>query len=396
MRGVKLASAALGLTIGVLAAIPASAYTRQEPTTMANLGVRVEGIAVGSDNNVYTAAMNGSSVFIIPGTCPESPCTVTQRPITNLGPSPSLLGMGFTMETTPRLVVADSSSGQVWALTLNTMGTGYNASVVMTIPQGGEMPPNRANSFLNAITFDPGGASGNIYVSDSGNGIIWTATLQPNISVQATQWIGPAGDPEGLLQPPMAGGRLFPLVGANGIAFSNGGTRFFVANTGFRNIIQIAVTRPTMPTVPVAGTPFILVTGINGPDGIAVQKTGPVHTAGRLWVAANQSDEIVVIDTTSTATNPGRVIQKLGDFNGLTTGTPNPGLLFPASVAFSNDGQTLYVTNPAFTQGCPTSACMPQPVVPPPSIDSAWTNVTTAFPVVKFERIRDFTPLPFP
>ena len=56
-------------------------------------------------------------------------------------------------------------------------------------------------------------------------------------------------------------------------------------------------------------------------------------------------DEIVVIDTVSGTTTPGRVIQKMGDFNGLTeVGTPNPGLLFPASVAFSNDGQTMVET----------------------------------------------------
>jgi sugar lactone lactonase YvrE len=371
MTGAKLASAALGLTIGVLAAIPASAYTRQEPTTMASLTAPVEGIAVGSDNNVYAAAVTGADLFIIPGAAPCMTCMVTTRPITGLGANPNLLGLAFTPETPPRLVVADQGSAQVWAL--NTAGTGsVTASVVMTIPQA-----NQANSFLNAITFD---ASGRIYVSDSGNGTIWRATLQPNMSVQATAWIGPAGDPQGLLAAPTAGGRLSPTCcGANGIAFSNGGTRFFVANTGFRNIIQIPVNADGT-----AGTPFILVTGINGPDGIAVQKAGTA--AGRLWVAANQSDEIVVIDTVSGTTTPGRVIQKMGDFNGLTgTTTRQPvGLLFPASVAFSNDGETLYVTNPAFPQG------------PPPAIDTPWTELVTAWTVVKFQRVRDFAPLPFP
>src|SRR5262249_13361349 len=58
-----------------------------------------------------------------------------------------------------------------------------------------------------------------------------------------------------------------------------------------------------------------------------------------LWAAANQSDEIVVVDHT------GKVLAKLGDFDGLVNdGTPK-GLLFPASPAFSRDGKTLYVTN---------------------------------------------------
>ena len=52
MRGVKLASAALGLTIGVLAATPASAFSRGFLVSMGPLPNQVEGIAVGSDNNV--------------------------------------------------------------------------------------------------------------------------------------------------------------------------------------------------------------------------------------------------------------------------------------------------------------------------------------------------------
>jgi len=81
-------------------------------------------------------------------------------------------------------------------------------------------------------------------------------------------------------------------------------------------------------------------------------------------------------------------------------------------VAFSNDGQTLYVTNFAFTQFVP--ACNPPPAPPPnctpanpgapPSIDSAWTAVVNPPPpatnprstVVKFERIVGFTPPTFP
>jgi hypothetical protein len=224
----------------------------------------------------------------------------------------------------------------------------------------------RANAFLNAITFD---TFGRIYVSDSTNGIIWTATLAltNGISVEATVWIDRKLDPDGLLSPPAAGGRLFPTVGANGIAFSNSGGRMLVANTGFRNIIQIPVTGGTTPVPDPANPPSIFVTGINGPDGIAVQKTGT--GAGRIWVAANQSNEIVVIDNLT-----GRVITKLGDFDGLQgqPGARHPnGLLFPASLAFSNTEHELYVSNAAFGQG------------PPPAIDTAWTEAVTAWNVAK-------------
>ena len=47
---------------------------------------------------------------------------------------------------------------------------------------------------------------------------------------------------------------------------------------------------------------------INGADGLMVD------VDDNLWVAANQADEIVVLDTT------GKVIAKLGDFDGLDQG----------------------------------------------------------------------------
>ena len=361
MKGVKFASAALGLIIGVLAAVPASAFSRGDFIHMANLINQVEGIAVGSDNNVYTVSNNGANLFIISAACPGANCTVTTRPITGLGANPNLIGLAFTPGG--RLVVADAGNGRV--LAIDTTLSPANATVVMTLPP-------LASSFLNAITFD---TNGNIYVSDSRNGIIWTATGCLNAacplldagSVVAKAWAGP--DP--LLSPP-TDADIEPAVGANGIAFSNGGTRMFVANTGSRNIIQIPVANC------IAGTPIILVTGINGPDGIAVQ-TGN----NRIWVAANQSDEIVVIDGTSGSTTLGRVITKLGDFNGLghcpkqgtSTCRPADGsLLFPASLAFSNDGAQLYVSNFAFNLGAGGAT---------PSIDSPWTAQVRTWNVVK-------------
>ena len=71
---------------------------------------------------------------------------------------------------------------------------------------------------------------------------------------------------------------------------------------------------------------------INGADGLVLDSDD------NLWVAANQADEIVVVDPT------GKVIAKLGDFDGVQSGVTR-GLLFPASPAFSNDGLWLFVTN---------------------------------------------------
>jgi hypothetical protein len=58
---------------------------------------------------------------------------------------------------------------------------------------------------------------------------------------------------------------------------------------------------------------------------------------GRLWVCANQADEIVGLSAT------GRVIAKLGNFFGINEdGTPR-GLLFPASNVIVGDD--MFVTN---------------------------------------------------
>ena len=62
---------------------------------------------------------------------------------------------------------------------------------------------------------------------------------------------------------------------------------------------------------------------------------------GRLWVAANQGDEMVALDET------GKVIAKLGDFLGIRKDGAVKGLVFPASVVI-HDGR-MFVTNAALT-----------------------------------------------
>ncbi len=101
----------------------------------------------------------------------------------------------------------------------------------------------------------------------------------------------------------------------------------FVANTGNDTVVQIPVTNGT------PGKPAVFVNSINGADGIAID------SHDNLWVAANQGDEIVVVSPS------GKLIAKLGDFEGVDDhGLPH-GLLFPASPAFSRNGEFLYVTN---------------------------------------------------
>ena len=118
-----------------------------------------------------------------------------------------------------------------------------------------------------------------------------------------------------------------PPFGANGLKFTRSGNALMVANTGNDQIIRI----PVSGGVP--GTPAVFVNSINGADGLAIDRDD------NIWVAANQSDEIVVLDPS------GKAIAKLGDFDGLTKDGVPRGLLFPADPVFSKDREWLYVTN---------------------------------------------------
>jgi SMP-30/Gluconolactonase/LRE-like region len=136
-----------------------------------------------------------------------------------------------------------------------------------------------SNSGLNALTVDK---AGNVYVSDSFLGIIWKT--------------GPSGGTptafvtsDTLLPDAYDALTLVPPFGANGVEFNNEYTAMYVANTAYHSIVEIPVTLNPDGSVSVAGSAAVLTTGINAPDGIAVD------SQDNLWVDANQGDEIVVI-----------------------------------------------------------------------------------------------------
>jgi sugar lactone lactonase YvrE len=331
MTRFKIGAAVLGLVIVALgAAAPAGAWERGDVDVLAVLpdvtpGVQssVEGLTVGPDGNIYvpsfgfntTRALTGNAVLFV-----ISPSGHLVRQVTIANSSPHMLGLAFNPVTND-LLVLDFGAGTV--LKVNPV-TGAS-SVFMT--------PTLANSSLNALTFDK---TGNVYVSDSFNGVIWKTGRTGGTP---TIW---SNDP--LLGP---GTGLTPGFGANGVEFSNDGKILFVANTAFHQIIQIPVNPDGT-----AGKGSIFITGINAPDGIMVDRDD------NIWICANQEDEIVVVDKT------GKVIAKLGDFGGIDQNGIVRGLLFPASLAFSNDGSTLYVSN--LTLFLPYAGAEA-------AIDSAWT-----------------------
>jgi streptogramin lyase len=303
----------------------AAAFDRNKAQLFAVLpdgGTLPEGLAVAPNGDVYVATFDGSKkIFVF------NDNGGLVRTLTVGASSGFLLGLGFHPQSGAFLVI-DFGAGKV----LNVNKDTGASSVFLAVPGG-----NGAGFGLNAMTFD---SSGNVYVSDSFKGAVWKSPAGgTGATPQTTPWV----------QNTLLTTTGDPPFGANGLAFNKAGSILFVANTGNDTIVQIPVTGGT------PGTPTTFVNSINGADGLIIDDQD------NIWVAANQSDEIVVVDKT------GKVLAKLGDFDGLTKdGTPN-GLLFPASPDFSRDKKTLFVTNLALDLRVGTGN--PANV----AIDSAWT-----------------------
>jgi len=114
------------------------------------------------------------------------------------------------------------------------------------------------------------------------------------------------------------------------------------------------------PAAGAPGTPEVFVNSINGADGLIID------AADNLWVAANQADEIVVVNPT------GRVIAKLGDFDGIDRHGAAVGLLFPASLVMVNN--FIYVTNLALDL---RNFGLPQ------AVDSQWAAEVTRYTIAR-------------
>jgi len=267
------------------------------------------------------------------------------------------LGLVF-QASTRSLLICDLAQGIVWQADPRT----GKASVFMNTQLG-------SNSGLNAITFDP---AGNVYVSDSFQGVIWKTGPNGGTPI-------PFVTSNTLVPTAFADQTLIPPFGANGVEFNNEYTAMYVANTAHHSIVKIPVKLDHLGNV-IADTAAVLTTGINAPDGIAIDG----HD--NLWVVANQQDEIDVINP-NVATNQGtlaKVIARRGDFDGLSKDGTIQGLLFPASPAFSLDGQYVYVSNIALF--------LPFAGSPEPAIDSPWTLEVKHYTIAKIRAV--IPPLP--
>ena len=337
MRPLWLGGAAFSAILGSLSPGPAEAWDRGDVDNFATIptfapsgpgaacpnGAKsctsdVEGVAVAPDGTVYSASYGFNSDGALGGygeLLAFAPNGQLLADFPVVGSSPHLIGLAY-QQSSESVLIADLGKGVVWKVDPKAQTTSMfmQAPTIIT----GKSPG------LNALTFDK---SGNVYVSDSFQGVIWRTGPSGGTP---TAWYAPTnpGQNDLLLPDANAGEILSPPFGANGIAFNNEGTALFALNTAYNSIVKIPV-----KTDGSAGTAVTFTTGLNAPDGFDVDAND------KLWVAANQGDEIVVVDPNGT------VVAKKGDFDGITEDGSIRGLLFPASVAFSPDKRRLYVTN---------------------------------------------------
>jgi sugar lactone lactonase YvrE len=348
--------ACVGLAFAI--STPASAWDRGtvENFLLPSGSPMAEGLTVGPDGLIYAATFNPT------GSPPSQLITFNsdgsvKNHVNIQGSSQAMLGLEVIPGTTNALLVLDFGAGQVLAVNPEN----GNASVCITLPEG-----DAPKSGLNGITFD---RAGNVYFSDSFQGIIWRFSPKESHAAcgVATAWVTDATLLPNNGKPPEG----VPPFGANGVEFNKAGDAMFVCNTAMDWIVKIPVTGATPGKGGTPGTPVVFTNSLNGCDGLRLD------SSDNIWVAANQADEIVVVDPT------GKAIAKLGDFNGVRNGETQ-GLLFPASPAFSPDGKTLWVTNLELDL---TKIGITQ------SVDSQWAAEVTQHSIAK---LSTFIPPPGP
>jgi DNA-binding beta-propeller fold protein YncE len=324
--------------------LPASAWNRLQATRFATLPAGTahpEGITVDARGTFYVADFDVSKSSGPGNVVVFDRSGRWLRTLQVTAGSNLLLGIAFN-PVTGDLLVCDLGKSQVVKVDPQT-----GASSVFTSIPGSGGP--------NALAFD---AAGNVYISDSFQATIWrTDPAGSNVSAWVTDpLLAVQGTPNP--QQPQYGTQDFPPFGANGLAFNNAATALFVANTASDRVIRIPLPNGPSGT---PGKPETFVNSINGADGLIIDP------ADNLWVAANQADEIVVVDPT------GRAIAKLGDFDGIDRQGSPVGLLFPASPVFF-DG-FVYVTN--LSLDLATSFGLPQ------AVDSQWAGQVTRHTIAR-------------
>ena len=246
---------------------------------------------------------------------------VAQR---DFGATP-LLGLGF-----------DADHGKVFILNVGAskvqriaaaFDSGTAIEDVAKIPSIGPPPPRTVpnpDTSSDLITFGSSGfavpnamvfdRAGDLYVSDSFQGAIFRIDHAKTCAAPCAVTT--------VSHDPLLATAGFPPFGANGLALDSAEANLYVANTGDNRVLKMDLSSKAVS---------VFAESVHGADGLLFDDSS------RLWVAANQADQLVALN------DKGRVVARVGRFEGIRRdGTPR-GLLFPASMVIV-DG-FMYVTN---------------------------------------------------
>lgn len=226
----------------------------------------------------------------------------------NFGPAP-LLGLEFDRHNGSTAIEDVAMIPAVGAPAPRIVGNPDTSTDTIMFGQFARVP--------NAMVMNRHGNE--LYVSDSSQGAIFRITNLPGCAPDCVV--------DKISHDPLLATAGFPPFGANGLALSRDEKTLFIANTGDDRVLKLDLTMPLLTPNAIS----VFAESINGADGLAIDRRG------RVWVAANQADEVVALNEN------GKIVAKLAEFRGIRgNGTPN-GLLFPASLVIVDD--EIFVTN---------------------------------------------------
>ncbi len=229
-----------------------------------------EGVTASPQGDIYTSDQTTLNVYRITPAGDAEVIAKLYDPPTDDSMFAGTFGLTFSPDGALWLVVydywADSRNHGIWRVA-------RDGSSALAFPLAVEQAP-----LPNALVFDD---RGNLYITESVVGTIWRVARGDDT---ARPWLQ---DPT--LAPLSANG-----FGANGITFKSG--MLYVANTDQGTIVRVPVDGRGDP-----GTPTILATGLEAPDGLTLGPWKDIYVAlafsGRLARVADDGTWDVVAET---------------------------------------------------------------------------------------------------
>ena len=309
-----------GLLAGVLSAVSAlAADVAVEPFATLPDGVRFpEGIAASPKGDIYVGTFDfGPNPNKLVRFNPDG----SVGAVKDFGGTP-LLGLEFRRN---KVYILNFGASQLQRMAANFQA-GSKVETVATFPAIGAPAPRSvgnpdgssdvvdfgSNGFPapNAMVFD---SADNLYVSDSFQGAVYRIANATTCATPCAVTV--------VSHDPLLATAGFPPFGANGLSLSGDEKTLFIANTGDNRVLAMELATRAIS---------VFTESVHGADGTLFE-------GGRLWVCANQGDNVVALNA------QGRPVIRVGSFQGVGSDGRPQGLLFPASLAMT--GGYMYVTN---------------------------------------------------